>query len=160
MAKFVMRIKWLLDWRFLPSRFQMWSFGTGTRVVEFISGIGLLGFALVFWLDADLLLHYPIYYKFQHAPSLLLVSMLGSVGIMQLWAMLYWSHRSNIISGYLLIAGSLIWALVSVAFWAAYPPAHTGMVLPPILVLLCVLAGRNLINFSKFAEGVEKKAGG
>lgn len=159
MAKFVMRIKWLLDWRFLPSRFQMWSFGTGTRVVEFISGIGLLGFALVFWLDADLLLHYPIYYKFQHAPSLLLVMVFGLVGTTQLWAMLYWSHRRNVISGYLLIAGSLIWALVSVAFWAAYPPAHTGIVLPPILMLLCVLAGRNLMNYSKFAEGINKKVG-
>lgn len=153
-------VKYMLEWRFLPVRFQKWLFGTGTRVVEFISGIGLLGFALVFWLDADLLLHYPIYYKFQHAPSLLLVMVLGLVGTTQLWAMLYWSHRRNVISGYLLIAGSLIWALVSVAFWAAYPPAHTGMVLPPILMLLCVLAGRNLINFSKFAEGVEKKAGG
>lgn len=152
-------VKYMLEWRFLPVRFQKWLLGTGTRVVEFISGIGLLGFALVFWLDADLLLHYPIYYKFQHAPSLLLVMGFGLVGTTQLWAMLYWSHRSNVISGYLLIAGSLIWALVSVAFWAAYPPAHTGMVLPPILVLLCVLAGRNLINFSKL-EGVEKKAGG
>ena len=30
-------VKYVLEWRFLPVRFQKWLFGTGTRVVEFAS---------------------------------------------------------------------------------------------------------------------------
>ena len=38
-------VKYLLEWRFLPVRFQEWLFGTGTRVVEFASGLSLIGYA-------------------------------------------------------------------------------------------------------------------
>ena len=41
-------VKYVLDWRFLPVRFQKWLFSTGTRVVEFASGLSLIGYAAVF----------------------------------------------------------------------------------------------------------------
>jgi len=63
-------------------------------------------------------------------------------------AMLYKSDRSNIISGWLLILGGNIWFLISVAFLAPYPPLNTGMILPPLMSFVCVLAGKNLMDYS------------
>ena len=148
MSKTVMYLKWILDWRFLPFRFQMWLFGTATRIVEFLSAAGLLGFAIVFMCDQDRLYDYPIYYKFKALPEAWVVGILLFAALAQGAAMLYKSDRSNIISGWLLILGGNIWFLISVAFLAPYPPLNTGMILPPLMSFVCVLAGKNLMDYS------------
>ena len=159
MGKTVMYLKWILDWRFLPFRFQMWLFGTATRIVEFLSAAGLLGFAIVFMCDQDKLYDYPIYYKFKTLPEAWVVGILLFAALAQGAAMLYKSARSNIISGWLLILGGNIWFLISVAFLAPYPPLNTGMILPPLMSFVCVLAGKNLMDYSITEESLKGKNG-
>ena len=159
MSKTVMYLKWILDWRFLPFRFQMWLFGTATRIVEFLSAAGLLGFAIVFMCDQDKLYDYPIYYKFKTLPEAWVVGILLFAALAQGAAMLYKSDCSNIISGWLLILGGNIWFLISVAFLAPYPPLNTGMILPPLMSFVCVLAGKNLMDYSITEESLKGKNG-
>ncbi|HGM0079360.1 TPA: hypothetical protein ACKN0N_001370, partial [Neisseria gonorrhoeae] len=59
----------LLNRRFLPAGFQAWLFGTATRVLEAVSGLGLSGYAAVFALAPDEIYAWRIYYKFQDIPE-------------------------------------------------------------------------------------------
>ncbi len=61
MSKSIQWLKYAFELRFLPVRFQRWLFSTGTRIVEFLSAAGLLGFAIVFMCDQDKLYDYPIF---------------------------------------------------------------------------------------------------
>lgn len=147
MSTVIRWLKYVLDWRFLPVKFQNWLFSTGTRAVEFASGVSLIGYALVFIFSPDEIYNWPIYYKFKDISELTLVSVFGGVGILQLVAMYWQTFRGNVLSGYVLLVAALIWFFTANAFWGAYPPAHTGMVIPPILSFLCLLAGNNSLKF-------------
>ena len=149
MNKQINWLQFLIGWRFLPERLQGWLFGTATRAVECVSALGLIGFALVFAFDDDLLHKYPIYAKFKELPEWGIVSSLLLIGLLQLWAMAYRSRRSNILSGYMLLLASGAWFMIFIAFSASYPPANTGMVLPSVLSFVCGLAGKNLIDFTR-----------
>ena len=138
-------VKYVLDWRFLPVRFQKWLFSTGTRVVEFASGLSLIGYAAVFAFSPVDIYDWPIYYKFKTIPESILIPVFGGIGLLQLAAM-YW-QTYKVFSGYLLLVSAFIWFLTAQAFWGAFPPAHTGMVIPPILSFLCLLAGNNSLKF-------------
>lgn len=61
MSTFIGWLKYVLDWRFLPVKFQNWLFSTGTRAVEFASGVSLIGYALVFVFSPDEIYNWPIY---------------------------------------------------------------------------------------------------
>ena len=152
MSTVIRWLKYVLDWRFLPVKFQNWLFSTGTRAVEFASGVSLIGYALVFIFSPDEIYNWPIYYKFKDISELTLVSVFGGVGILQLAAMYWQTFRGNVLSGYVLLVAALIWFLTANAFWGAYPPAHTGMVIPPVLAMLCLLAGNNSLKLL-FWEG-------
>ena len=147
MSKTVMYLKWILDWRFLPFRFQMWLFGTATRIVEFISGCSMIGYALVFAFSPNDIYNWPVYYKFKDISEPTLILVFGGVGLLQLAAMYWQTFKGEVLSGYMLLISAFIWYLTTYAFWAAYPPAHTGMVIPPILSFLCLLAGNNSLKF-------------
>lgn len=147
-------VKYMLEWRFLPVRFQKWLFGTGTRVVEFASGLSLIGYAAVFAFSPVDIYDWPIYYKFKTIPESILIPVFGGIGLLQVAAMYWQTYKGNVFSGYLLLVSAFIWFLVSVAFFGAYPPAHTGMVIPPLLAFLCALAGNNTMKFL-FMKGKE-----
>lgn len=140
-------VKYMLEWRFLPVRFQKWLFGTGTRVVEFASGLSMIGYAAVFAFSPDDIYSWPIYYKFKDISEFTLILVFGGIGLLQLAAMYWQTYKGNVFSGYLLLVSAFIWYLTAQAFWGAFPPAHTGMVIPPILSFLCLLAGNNSLKF-------------
>ena len=140
-------VKYVLEWRFLPVRFQKWLFGTGTRVVEFASGLSMIGYAAVFAFSPVDIYDWPIYYKFKTIPESILITVFGGIGLLQLASMYWQTYRGNVFSGYLLLVSAFIWYLTAQAFWGAFPPAHTGMVIPPILAFLCLLAGNNSLKF-------------
>lgn len=147
MSKSIKWLKYVFELRFLPVRFQRWLFSTGTRAVEFISGCSMIGYALVFALSPNDIYNWPIYYKFKDISELTLILVFGGVGVLQLAAMYWQTLKGGIVSGYILLVSAFIWYLTSYAFWAAYPPVHTGMVIPPVLAFLCLLAGNNSIKF-------------
>lgn len=123
MSKSVQWMKYILDWRFLPVRLQKWLFGTATRAVEFISGISLIGYALVFLSSPDDIYKWPIYYKFKDISETSLVLIFSITGLSQLLCMYWQTARGNVLSGYILLISAFIWYLTAYAFWSAYPPA-------------------------------------
>lgn len=150
---------YLLGWRFLPRRLQEWLFSTGTRAVELISGCGLLGFAVAFANHSELLTRYPIYHKFAAVPPVLVIGTLAMVGLVQLLLMCWHSPRTNVLSGFVLLLGGSLWFLIFSAFSANYPPLNPSMILPLLLALVCSLAGKNLIDYSRLQIRCEEKHG-
>ena len=151
------RIKWLLDFRFLPSKFQYWLFQRGTRAIEFISAIGLIGFAVVFHINDGTMYDLPLYHKFAEIEEWKIVVTLGVVGCLQALTLGYSSVKATALSGYMLLISALIWALISVAFYMSYPPLNTGMVVPPLLAFVCMLAGHNMIQYALMQHDADKK---
>lgn len=156
MSKSIKWLKYVLELRFLPVRFQRWLFSTGTRAVEFISGCAMIGYALVFAFSPNDIYNWPIYYKFKDISETTLILVFGGVGLLQLAAMYWQTYKGEVLSGYMLLISAFIWYLTAYAFWAAYPPAHTGMVIPPVLAFLCLLAGNNSLKFL-FSENKFKR---
>jgi hypothetical protein len=150
-------LHWVIDLRFLPDKLQIWLFGTGTRIIEVLSGLAMLGFATVFALHGEEMIKEDLYEKFLHLHPKIFVAILIFVAIGQLFAAFFHSSRSNIISGCFLLWSALIWVVVSGTFIAAYPPLSTGMTTYPIIAIICALAGRNLIKHTKQVE--DKKGG-
>ena len=70
------------NWRLLPDYFQRWLFDTGTRSVELLSSLWLIGFALVFWFDDGAMNVLPTYYKFQAVPEPVLIATLLLLGLL------------------------------------------------------------------------------
>ena len=91
------------NWRLLLDYFQRWLFDTGTRSVELLSSLWLIGFALVFWFDDGAMNVLPTYYKFQAVPEPVLIATLLLLGGSQFWAMTQRSCRSDILGGFLLL---------------------------------------------------------
>lgn len=146
---FVAMLQQLLDLRFLPDKLQKWLFSTGTRVIEVLSALIMIGFVIVFLAGGHEVFDVDLYQKFLLVHPVILSSVLSIVAIAQLAAAVFQSGRSNVISGYFLILSALIWALISGTFWAGYPPLSTGMTTYPVLAIVCALAGRNSINYAK-----------
>lgn len=67
----------------MPAGFQAWLFGTATRVLEAVSGLGLSGYAAVFALAPDEIYAWRIYYKFQDIPEAWTVGVLAAAGLLQ-----------------------------------------------------------------------------
>ena len=139
-------IKWVFDWRFLPAKFQRWLFSTGTRAVKFVNAFGLFGYAMVFFLYGKVLYQYKLYDKFDTVPPKVTATVMLVLAVLQIISMVGKTDRSQIIDGYLLICSGFIWFLITVAFWASYPPLSTGVVFPCVMALICPLAGDNLIK--------------
>lgn len=148
MLKFLVMFQHLANLRFLPSKLQRWLLHNATRVVEFISASGLFGYAVVFFLDGESLYTQHIYHKFQeNIPLPLLVLILTATALLQIWAMVKCSPKSNVMSGGLLIWSGILWSLLMAAFVLTYPPANTGIVFPAIMTFVCYIAGNNLVDF-------------
>lgn len=142
-------IKWVFDWRFLPAKFQRWLFSTGTRAVKFVNAFGLFGYAMVFFLHGKVLYQYNLYDKFDIAPPKVTATVMLALAVLQIILMVGKTDSPQIIGGYLLICSGFIWFLITVAFWASYPPLSTGVVFPCVMALICPLAGDNLIKMRK-----------
>lgn len=141
------RLGWILELRFLPAKFQAWLFGTATRVLEAVSGLALIGYAAVFAFAPDDIYSWRIYYKFQDIPEAWTVGVLAAAGLLQTALLFARGVRACVASAYLLLFSGFVWFLISVAFWGAYPPLNTGMVVPPVLAFFCALAGNNALKF-------------
>ncbi|WMY90938.1 hypothetical protein [Snodgrassella communis] len=147
----------LLDLRFLPNKLQKWLFYTGTRVITVTSALIMIGFAGVFLLGGSEVFNLKLYKGFLLLHPYTLAVLLIGVALLQLIIAIFKSNRCSVLSGYLLILSALIWAVISATFWASYPPLTTGMTTYPVLTVVCALAGRNLINYTKRVEDLKHK---
>lgn len=126
-------------------RFKMWLL-RGSRLIQLGSGLGFLGYALVFQVDGSILIAMPIYEKFKALHDYNLIWFFSVCGALQLGALFMRGIRGEAAAGYLLLLAALVWSLISGAFTAAYPPLNTGFVLPSVLTLMCVLTGTSMME--------------
>ena len=164
-SKFLSKTKAIIDFifdlSFLPDKLQTIIFSTGTRGIEILSSLVMLGFAFVFYISGNEISHEDLYSKFQHIHPHVVVCVLTVTAILQLYAAIYQSSKSNIWSGWLLIWSALVWFVITGIFWAAYPPLSTGMSTYLVFAVFCGLAGRSLIRHTKHLEDKKKnKKGG
>lgn len=138
----------ILNLLFLPERWRRWMFGTGTRSLEGLNAVLLLSWAVVL-LCADGVLGLPSYSRFATLPLPLVCGAFALTGLLLAVFLPSEAARSNVISGWLLLAASMLWGLVSIAFWGSYPPLNTAMLVYPVLALVSWWAGILLIENSK-----------
>lgn len=138
----------LLNLLFLPDWARRWVFNTGTRALEGLNALMLLGWgAVIGWSDG--LTALPSYSRFAAMPQTLACLLFLAVGALLAGFLPSESPRSNVISGWLLLAAAMLWGLVTAGFWGGYPPLNTAMVVYPILAIVSWWAGILLIENSK-----------
>lgn len=139
------------------SKFNMWLFGQGARVVEFINTALLIGFVIPFLYNLELILDNQTYARFQYTGSALWWTFMLVLGVAQWWAMSAKGVKANQISGYILIVSGWVWGLVSATFALGAPPLTTAPVVYSIISFVCTVAGFYLLKYNKAVEDVIKK---
>ena len=131
----------------LRCRLFEWLHGTPTQVLEVINVSFLLAWAIALW--DDRLIGLPTYVglaKFathswaNEALSIMFV-LAASFGIAG------WLHkgcRADALSGFALQLGAVMWAAVSLNYWASYPPVNTGLLTYGVTSLFCWMSGSYL----------------
>jgi len=122
-----------------------WLFATKTRVFEVFNATLFMSWGIAAIVDPRMF-ETSTYWAFGILPLSLTAAAFFAMSLMSIVGI--FSHKINarFLGGYSLFLSSLVWALVSVGFVAAYPPLTTAMVLYPQLSLLCFVVGRKIIN--------------
>lgn len=144
----MLTLKSILDWRFLPRKFQSWLFNRATNVIEFVNVSCLIGIFIILLVDDGAIYAVQTYRKLHTLPENYILTVLGVTILLQSLAFILKGLHKTAISGYALLFSGLVWFIISAAYVASYPPLNLGMVFAPVFSFLCVLAGRNLIVFS------------
>lgn len=119
-------------------------FSTPTKAIEFLNGIALILFGLVFLLNGNMLGKYRLYLDFNYVGPLWVWGIVVIIGLIQLTHMRRDNLESNMVSAITLKVSALVWFLIAVMFGADYPPLSTGIGTYFILGLVDVLAGLHL----------------
>lgn len=135
-----------------------WLFNTGTRVVEVINTIFLIGFMSVFLHDFNGLSALPSYRAFAIASNEWWWLSMGILGLLQFIAMVKKTNASNQMSGFILLISAWIWIVVAGTFIISTPPLSTAPIMYTTIAILCALAGLYLLKFNKAKEGADKKS--
>ena len=150
---------WIINLLFLPDSVRQWVFGSGTRALELLNALLLLSWAGVLLADAgSVYILMPGYTKFAEMPPGLSFALFSGVGAALLICLPSESPRSNLLSGFFLVAAALLWMLASVGFWDNYPPLNTAMIVYPVLAVISWWAGVMLVDNAK--EQMRKVRGG
>ena len=99
-----------------------WLFDKGTRVVEVLNSLFLIGFATTFINDFEGILTLPSYRAFAVASSAYWWIGMFTLGIVQFMALIKTSLHSNQASGIILISSAWVWGMVAATFIASLPP--------------------------------------
>jgi len=133
-----------------------WLFDKGTRVVEVLNSLFLIGFASTFINDFDGILSIPSYKAFAIASSAYWWVGMATLGIIQFMALIKTSLHSNQASGIILISSAWVWGMVAATFIASLPPLTSAPIIYSIFTLMCATAGLYLLKLNKVEEDVTK----
>ena len=133
-----------------------WLFDKGTRVVEVLNSLFLIGFASTFINDFDGILSIPSYKAFAIASSAYWWVGMATLGIVQFMALIKTSLQSNQASGIILISSAWVWGMVAGTFIASLPPLTSAPIVYSIFSLMCATAGLYLLKLNKVEEDVTK----
>ena len=133
-----------------------WLFDKGTRVVEVLNSLFLIGFASTFINDFDGILSIPSYKAFAIASSAYWWVGMATLGIIQFMALIKTSLQSNQASGIILISSAWVWGIVAGTFIASIPQLTSAPIVYSIFSLMCATAGLYLLKLNKVEEDTTK----
>lgn len=133
-----------------------WLFDKGTRVVEVLNSLFLIGFSYTFINDFDGILTLPSYKAFAIASNPYWWVGMFVLGVVQFVALIKTSLRSNQASGVILISSAWVWGMVAGTFIASLPPLTSAPIVYSIFSLMCATAGLYLLKTNKVEEDTTK----
>ena len=133
-----------------------WLFDKGTRVVEVLNSLFLIGFATAFIYNFEGIISLPSYKAFAIAPSTYWWIGMFVLGVVQFVALLKTSLQSNQASGIILISSAWVWGMVVGGFIASLPPLTPAPIGYSIFSLMCATAGMYLLKTNKVEEDTTK----
>ena len=133
-----------------------WLFDKGTRVVEVLNSLFLIGFASTFIYNFEGILSLPSYKAFAIASSAYWWVGMFVLGVVQFMALIKTSLQSNQASGIILILSAWVWSIVAGTFIASLPPLTPAPIVYSIFSLMCATAGLYLLKLNKVEEDVRK----
>ena len=133
-----------------------WLFDKGTRVVEVLNSLFLIGFASTFINNFEGILSLPSYRAFAIASSAYWWIGMFTLGVVQFMALIKTSVQSNQASGIILISSAWLWGMVAATFIASIPPLTSAPITYLIFTLMCATAGLYLLKINKVEEDATK----
>ncbi len=132
--------------------FLEWLFSQGTRVVEFMNTILLIGFTIPLLYNFDSVINNPPY------PTIYLVGHpvwwggMSVLGFVQWYAMSRKGVHSNQVSGFILIVSGWTWCMIASLFLAKTPPLTPAPIVYMTIGFVCVVAGIFMMRVNKKVE--------
>ena len=133
-----------------------WLFDKGTRVVEVLNSLFLIGFASTFIYNFEGIVSLPSYKEFAIASSVYWWIGMTTLGIVQFMALIKTSLQSNQASGIILISSAWVWGMVAGTFITSLPPLTPSPIISSIFSLMCATAGLYLLKLNKVEEDTTK----
>lgn len=133
-----------------------WLFDKGTRVVEVLNSLFLIGLTIPFLYNFDGVLSLPSYRAFAVASSPFWWVGMGTLGFVQALVLIKTSLQSNQFSGIILIMSAWVWGMVSATFVTSTPPITSAPINYTVFSLMCATAGLYLLKSNKVAEDYTK----
>ena len=133
-----------------------WLFDKGTRAVEVLNSLFLIGFASTFIYNFEGILTLQSYKAFAIASSPYWWIGMFALGVVQFMALIKTSLHSNQASGIILISSAWVWGMVTGTFIASIPPLTSAPIIYSIFTLMCATAGMYLLKTSKVEEDTTK----
>lgn len=137
--------------------FLDWLFFKGTRVVEFLNTLLLMGFTipLIYNLDSIIsAMPYPTIYVLGNPYWW---SGMAILGMVQWFAMTKQGIHSNQISGFILMLSGWVWAMIASLFLTKSPPLTPAPIVYMIIAFICVISGLYLLRLNKRIEDIITK---
>lgn len=132
--------------------FLDWLFSQGTRVVEFLNTILLIGFTLPLLYNLDQITSQAAYPKIYLIGSPLWWSGMAILGLVQWFAMSRKGIHSNQLSGFILMVSGWTWGMIASLFLVRSPPLTPAPIVYMAIGFVCVVAGLYLLRTNKKVE--------
>lgn len=132
--------------------FLNWLFSQGTRVVEFLNTILLLGFTFPLLYNLDTLISHAPYPKIYLMGNPFWWSAIAVLGFVQWFAMSRKGIHSNQLSGFILMVSGWTWGMIASLFLVKSPPLTPAPMVYMAIGFICVIAGLYLLRTNKKVE--------
>lgn len=132
--------------------FLNWLFSQGTRVVEFLNTILLLGFTFPLLYNLDTLISHAPYPKIYLMGNPFWWSAIAILGFVQWFAMSRKGIHSNQLSGFILMVSGWTWGMIASLFLVKSPPLTPAPMVYMAIGFICVIAGLYLLRTNKKVE--------
>lgn len=139
--------------------FLDWLFSQGTRVVEFLNTLLLIGFTLPLIYNMDTIISHSPYPKIYLAENPFWWGAMAILGFVQWYAMSRKGIHSNQVSGFILMVSGWVWGMIASLFLVKSPPLTPAPIVYLCIGFVCVISGLYLLRINKKVEDRFKNKG-